>query len=160
MSQIQNDLDYQHVDYMSCDPVSMDYAVPADGHTCSFEMLLSEPLCAITDDMTYQEKIETLIGTIYDYDDVIDNQPGYFDYDDPRDYEEWCDWNDPDIVEGYYDPLQPDVEGGFVLPRTDFGVSTETVVAASVLFSADLSFSEMPDLTSDFDPGPSSLPIG
>ena len=27
-------------------------------------------------------------GTICDYDDVIDNQPGYFDYDDPCDYEE------------------------------------------------------------------------
>ena len=45
---------------MSCDPVGMDYAVPADGYTCSFETLLSEPLCAITDDMTYQEKIEAI----------------------------------------------------------------------------------------------------
>ena len=85
---------------------------------------LSEPLCAIMDDMTYQEKIEALSGTIYDYDDVIGNQPGYFDYDGPQDYEEWCDGNDPDVVEGYYDPFRPDVEGGFVFPMTDFGVGT------------------------------------
>ena len=38
--------------------------------------LSSEPLCVITDGMTYQEKIEALSGTIYDYDDVNDNQPG------------------------------------------------------------------------------------
>ena len=50
--------------------------------------------CVITDDMTYQEKVEALSGTIYDYDDVNDNRPGYFDYDDPRDYEEWCGWDD------------------------------------------------------------------
>ena len=31
--------------------------------------------------MTYQEKIEALSGTIYDYDDVIDKHPDYFDYD-------------------------------------------------------------------------------
>ena len=36
------------------------------------------------DDMTCQERIEALRGTVYD---VIDNQPGYFDYDDQRDYE-------------------------------------------------------------------------
>ena len=60
MPQIQNDTDCQYVNYVSCDPVGMDYAVPADGHTCSFETSLSEPLCAITDDMTYQEKIEVV----------------------------------------------------------------------------------------------------
>ena len=96
MPQIQNDLDYQYVNCVSCDPVGMDYAVLAESYTCSFETLLSEPLCTITDDMTYQEKIEALSGTVYDYDEVIDNQPGYFDYDDPRDYEEWCDWDDSD----------------------------------------------------------------
>ena len=53
-----------------------------------FRTLLSEPLCVITDDMTYLE-IEALSGTMYDYDDVNDNTPVYFDYDDPRHYEEW-----------------------------------------------------------------------
>ena len=60
-------------------------------------------------------------------------------------------------MEGYYDPFWPDVEGGFVFPRIDLGMDTETVVAASVLFgadSADLSISKLPDLPSDFDSGP------
>ena len=60
---------------------------------------------------------------------------------------EWCDGDVPDVVEGYYDTLR------FFSP-TDFGVDTETVVAASTLFgadSADLSISKLP---SDFDPGP------
>ena len=39
----------------------------------------------ITDDMTYQEKIEALSGTTYDYDD---NRPDYFDYDNSYDDEE------------------------------------------------------------------------
>ena len=42
MPQIQNDSDCQYVDY--------------DGYTCSFETLLSEPLCAVMDDMTYQKR--------------------------------------------------------------------------------------------------------
>ena len=94
---------------MSSDPVGMDYAVPADNYTCSFETLLSEPLCAVMDDMTCQERIEALSGTVYDYDDVIDNQPGSFDYDDQCDYEEWCGWNDPaDATSpGYYDYDDP-----------------------------------------------------
>ena len=73
----------------------MDRAVPEGGDEYPFRTLLSEPLCVITDDMTYQEKIEALSGTICDIDDVNDNTPGYFDYDDPRDYEEWCGWDDP-----------------------------------------------------------------
>ena len=39
--------------------------------------------------MTDQQKIEALSGTIYDYDDVCDNLPDYFDYNDPYDYEEF-----------------------------------------------------------------------
>ena len=34
--------------------------------------LPSESLCVVTDDMTYQERIEALSGTIYDHDDVCD----------------------------------------------------------------------------------------
>ena len=48
-------------------------------------------------------------------------------------------------------------EGRFVCPRIDFGVGTDTVVAASALFgtdSADLSISKLPDLPSDFDQWP------
>ena len=66
----------------------------------------------------------------------------------------------PDVVEGYYDTLRPDVaEGRFVFPRPDFGVDTETVVAELALFgddNVDLFISKLPDLPSDFDPGPGS----
>ena len=111
MPQIQNDSDCHYVDHVRCVLVGMDYAVLADGYTCSFEMLLSEPLCAVTDDMTCQENIEALSGTVYDCDDVNDNQLGYFDYDDQRDYEEWCGWNDPadDNSPGYFDHGDPHV---------------------------------------------------
>ena len=66
----------------------MDQSVPKDNDGNLFRTLLAESLCVDTDDMTYQEKIESLSGTIYDY-DVIDNTPDYFDNDDPLDYEEW-----------------------------------------------------------------------
>ena len=45
----------------------------------------------------------------YDSYGGFDGQPGYFDYDDPRDYEEWCAWNDVEEDEGYYAPFLPDV---------------------------------------------------
>ena len=82
---------------MSCDAVGMGCAVLADRCTGSFRTLLSGPLCPVTDDMTYWDKLEALGGDTYDYDEGVDSQPGSFDYDDPRDYEEWCDWNDVDV---------------------------------------------------------------
>ena len=42
----------------------------------------------------------------------VGGHPGYFDYDDPRDYEEWCAWNDVDEDKGYYVPFSPNVVGG------------------------------------------------
>ena len=53
-----------------------------------------------------------------------DGQPEYFDYDHPRDYEEWCAWNDVDEDEGYYAPFPPNVEGGVLF--------SEVVVVNSV----------------------------
>ena len=94
MSEICDDSIWQCVGYVGCDPDCVDRAVPEGGDEYPFRTLLSE-LCVITDDMTYQQKIEALSGTIYDYDDVNANTPGYFDYDDPRDYEEWCGWDFP-----------------------------------------------------------------
>ena len=83
--------------------------------------------------MTYWEKLEAVSGDSYDYNEGVGSQPGSFDYDDPRNYEEWCDWNDVHIEEGYYDPFQPDVEGRFVSPGTAFVMDTYTVVVASVM---------------------------
>ena len=83
-----------------------------DGDDYPVGTLPSEPLCVITDDMTYQEKIEALSGTIYDYDEASDNRPDYFDYDDPYDYEELygCDGLVED--EMCYDPCRLDAAGG------------------------------------------------
>ena len=95
MPDICDDSIWQCVGLVGCDSDCVDQAVPERCDEYPFRTLLSEPLCVIMDDMTYQEKIGSLSGTIYDYDDVNDNTPGYFDYDDPRDYEEWCGWDDP-----------------------------------------------------------------
>ena len=92
-------------------------AVPADGCTDSFGTLLSGPLCPVMDDMTYWEKLEALGGDTYDYDAGVDSQPGPFDYDDLRNYEEWCDWNDVNVEKGYYNPFQPDENGKVCLSR-------------------------------------------
>ena len=35
MPQIQIDSYFQYVNYVTCDPVGMDYDVPVDGFTCS-----------------------------------------------------------------------------------------------------------------------------
>ena len=156
-TRIQNDLACQYVDCVCWALVGMDYAVPADGYTCSFGTLLSGPVCPLTDDMTYHEKLEAQGGDIYDYDDGVDSQPGSFDFDEPQDYEEWCDWNDPDVAEVYYDPPRLDVEGGFVFPWIAFGEETDTVVAASVVSGAegvDSPISELLDLYGDFVSGP------
>ena len=77
---------------------------------------------------------------------------GSFDYDDPRDYEEWCNWNDVDVEEGYYDPFQLDVS-----PGTAFGRDSDTVVVASVVCEAmnvDLQISELPGPYGDIGSGP------
>ena len=69
---------------IACDPDCVDQSVPKDNDGNPFRTmtLLAEPFWVVTDDMTYQERIEALSGTIYDYDDVLDNTLDYFDYDD------------------------------------------------------------------------------
>ena len=102
--------------------------------------------------MTYQEKIEALSGTIYYYDDVNDNRPGYFDYDDPCDYEEWCGWDEDGTC---YDPYQSDVTGGgTVFSRVWLGVRSNGAVAApesTVTEITDRSPSTIPDLASELN---------
>ena len=91
--------------------------------------------------------------TIYDYDDVNDNRPGYFDYDDPCNYEEWCGWDDP-VKDGMcYNPYRSDVTGGgTVFSRAWLGVRSDGAVAApesTVTEITDRSPSTIPDLASD-----------
>ena len=93
----------------------MGCTLSADGYSGLFGTVLSGPWCPVTNDMTYWERFDALGGDSYDYDEGVDSQPGFFDYDDPWDYEEWCDWNDVDVEEGYYDPFQPDVREGLSL---------------------------------------------
>ena len=38
--------------------------------------------------MTYQEKIDIIRGSVYDYDDYCDSCPDYFDYDEPNDFDD------------------------------------------------------------------------
>ena len=96
MPEICDNSNCQYINYVGCDPDCADRTVLEGGDYYPVGTLSSEPLCIITDDMTYQKKIEILSGTIYDYDD---NQPGYFDYDDPYDYEDRGAWDDPGKVE-------------------------------------------------------------
>ena len=47
-----------------------------------------EPVNVVTDGMTYQEKIDILSGSVYDYDDYCDSCPDYFDYDELNDFDD------------------------------------------------------------------------
>ena len=76
MPGIHDDSVCEYINYVGCDPHCVDRTVPEGGDDYPVGTLSSEPLCAIADDMTYQEKIEALRGIIYDYDDVSDNRPG------------------------------------------------------------------------------------
>ena len=98
--------------------------------------------------MTYQEKIEALSGTIYDYDDVSDNQPGYSDYDDSYYYEEWygCDGT----VEGEmcYVPYRSDIAGG----GTIFSQAWSGDRSTDVVFAPKLTDTEVGDRPSTIEP--------
>ena len=121
--------------YVGCDPDCVDQTAPEGGDGYPFWTLLSEPPCVIMDDMTYYEKIEALSGTIYDYDDVIDNTTAYFNYDGPRDYEEWCGWDDPGNDGMHCDPYRSDVTNG------------ETVVSWAWLVAQSHGTMAAPELT-------------
>ena len=62
--------------YLNCDELG-----GCDG--CPGVTLLAEPVEVVEEGMTYQEKIDILSGSVYDYDDYCDNCPIYFDYEYP-----------------------------------------------------------------------------
>ena len=76
--------------------------------------LLCDLECPVTEDITCWEHLDILGDDSYDYADDGCDHPGDFDYDDPRDYEEWYDWNDTETVEGYYHPDHLHEDGGFM----------------------------------------------
>ena len=153
MQAIRDDSFCEYINYVGCGPDCVGRTVPEGDDDYPFGTLSSEPLCDITDDMTYQEKIEALGGTIYDYDDVSDNRLGYFDYDDPCDYEEW-DGSDVPVDDGTcYGPYRSDAAGygtifyrSWLGDRSDGVVSTLTTTVSAV---SDRSLSETPDLNGD-----------
>ena len=62
---------------------------------------------------------------------MVDNQSGYFDYDDPCDYEEWDTWDDLGEGGTCGDPYRSDVtDGGTVFPRGWSGVPSDGAVVA------------------------------
>ena len=114
--------------------------------TCS-----SDNLCPVTDYMTCWEQLKAMSDSY----GGVDGQPGYFDYDDPRDYEEWCAWNDVEEDEGYYAPFPPDVAGQFLLlSGTAFEKNTDPVVVASVVCATQpvgAHVPGLPNLSGDID---------
>ena len=102
---------YEHVNYVGCGPDGDEPLVPEDNDDCPIKLLLSEPLCEITEDMTYQEKLGALSGTIYDYDDVNDKRQEYLEYEYQRDCECWGAWDNPMQYDRYYDSDWPVGDG-------------------------------------------------
>ena len=97
--------------------------------------LLCDLECPVTEDMTYSEHLDILGDDSYDYADGVCDHPGDFDYDDPRDYEEWCDWNDTETVEGYNHPDHLD-EDGFVYFKDAFEPELDQVVLSEDVYAA------------------------
>ena len=156
MPEMCGDSTWQCVGYVGYNykPDYVDQAVPKGGDEYPFGTLLSEPLCVITDNRTYQEKIGAPSGTIYDYDDVNDNTPCYFDYDDQRDYEEWGGWDDPGDDGMYYDPYRSDVTNDeTVVSRPWLGVQSDGTLTAPELTVTEIS-DRSPLITPELDGKP------
>ena len=99
-------------------------------------LLLCDSECPVTEVMTYWERQDILGDANFDYADGGCDHPGDFDYDDPRDYEEWCDWNDTEKVEGYYHPDHLHEDGGFVYFKDAFEPELDQVVPSGDVYAA------------------------
>ena len=112
MPEVWGDSGCEYVNYVGYSPDCVDRAVLDDSDGCPEGTLPSVPVCVVTDDMTYQEKIEALSGTMYDYDDVCDNLPEYFDCNKPDDWEELSGFDGPVECGVCCGPCQTDVSDG------------------------------------------------
>ena len=143
---IVQDGDCQFVNYVGC--ATMEVSCVAAECSGSLSTCLFDQLCPVVKYMTCWEKIEAMSDDSYDSYEGADGQPGDFDYDDPRDYEEWCAWNDVDEDEGYYAPFPPNVKDG--------NFFSEVVVIDSVVYEPskeEMPVSEGPDLDTHDDCG-------
>ena len=99
----QQDVDRQYVSYVGCAPMQMSGLVPVAGCSGSLSACSPDLSCPAADYVTCWEKLEAMSDDSYDSEDIyyssgeVGGQPECFDYDDPRDYEEWCAWNDVDV---------------------------------------------------------------
>ena len=119
----QQDVDRQYVNSMGCAPMEVSGVASVAEYSGSLSTCLSDQSCPAADYMTCWEKLKAMSDDSYNSEDSydsyeeVDGRPECSDYDDPRDYEEWCAWNDVDEDEGYYVPFQSDVAGVFFPPR-------------------------------------------
>ena len=74
--------------------------------------------------------------------------PGYFDYDDPRDYEEWCDWDDP---------YRSNVTDETVVSRAWLGVQSDGTLTAPELTLSEIT-DRSPLITPELD-GKPAVPL-
>ena len=100
--------------------------------------------------MTYQERIEALRSTLYDYDDVCDNRPDYFDYDEPYASGELYGFDGLGEYGACYDSYRSDVPGdGTIFHRAWF--DDRSVGAVPVPIPTVTEDRDRP-LSSDFEP--------
>ena len=69
------------------------------------------------------ERREALGGDRYGYYVDFDSRSKSTDYDDPRDYLEWCDWSDIEDDEGYCDPFLQEAGDEYAMINCDLGMT-------------------------------------
>ena len=156
---IRNELHDQLVVSVSCHPVNVNYTMPTDDSKELFGNVLSGQMCPVISERTNWEGREALWGDSYGYHGDFDSRPGSCDYDDPRDYQEWCDWSDVEDDDGYYNPFKTGVEEEIVTSGGALGMVADAAVVAAVMCSeshVDLRVSEGPGLFDNMEtePGP------
>ena len=120
--------------------------MPSDDPKELFGNFLSGQMCPVINERTDWGGREALGGDSYGYYGDFDSRPRSSDYDDPRDYREWCDWSDVEDDNRYYDPVPTGVEEEIVTFGGTLGMITDAAVVAAVLCSdshVDLRVSEM-----------------
>ena len=127
----------QLVGSVSCDPIVVNYTMPADDHKELFGNILPGQMCPVINETTDWERRVSLGGDRYVYYGDIDSRSGSSKYDDPRDYHEWCDWSDMEDDKGYFDPFRSDVEEGIVTSGCASRIVTDDAVVAAVMCSAE-----------------------
>ena len=83
-------VDCQYVNYVGCAPMEVSGVAQLAECSGTLATCSSDQSCPAVDYMTCWEKLEAMSDDSYDSYEWVDGRPEHFDYDDPRDYEEWC----------------------------------------------------------------------